>query len=135
VENNIVNDIWSWFIYSFNWCNIIYIVYVATKVTKYFRIRMIEIKDKPEKRKEMNFLQNYLLILTILPVISIVTRLPATINRVYGIFSDSQPFILFLLHDVFWTLTGFFNSLTYIYFFRSILKCEKKAIVENIIEV
>jgi hypothetical protein len=86
---------------------------------------MSEIKGRNDKEKERKFIKQYLLIITMLPIISVVTRLPATVNRVYGIFISTPLFVMYLLHVIFWTLTGFFNSLTYFYFFRNTFRCKK----------
>ena len=48
-----------------------------------------------------------------------------TINRLY-IFASKKPnFVLSCLHTIFFSLTGFFNSLVYSYYYRKFIPCIK----------
>ena len=101
--------------------------FVAGFKDYYFKIRQSEIKDIAEKYKELRFLKKYILILRIFPILLIIIRLPGTFNRIYGFISSNDSFILNIIHVVFYSLAGFFNSIVYSYFYRSIFKCKKKS--------
>jgi len=118
--------IWTISIYLFDWLNIMYIIYAFFVATRYFEKRKVEINDDITKIKELNFLKKYVFILKAFPIILILNRLPGLMNRVYSLISKEDSFFLFMMHSIAMSLSGFFNSLIYSYFYRSVWRCCKR---------
>ena len=58
---NYFSYLWTISIYIFDWSNILYIIYALIVATKYFEKRKSEIFFDPSKKKELKFLQKYVL--------------------------------------------------------------------------
>ena len=104
----------------------IYNIYCAIKVGNYFEKRQVEIAGKSEKEKELNYLKKYVLILRLFPIITVITRFPATINRIWGLIFRTDIFVLYILHVSFYSLVGLCNSMIYAFFYRSVFRCKKR---------
>jgi cAMP receptor-like G-protein coupled receptor len=124
---------WIIIFYLFNWGNIIYSIYALISTSMYFSKRQAEIGNDSEKIREAKYLRKYIFILRIFPLILIITRLSGTMNRLYSMIQDEDSFFLFAFHSTVFSLVGFFNSLIYSYFYRSVFKecCKKKEIESN----
>jgi hypothetical protein len=123
------NDIFNlWFILFevYIWTNIVYNVIVAYKVSVYFKKREEEIKNKENKEQELLFLKKYSFMLKIFPLIMISTRLPEIINRVTEAILHRPVMALYLIHIVFFSLSGLFNSIIYSFFFKNVFINRKK---------
>jgi hypothetical protein len=119
--------IWFVLIFTMNWVNIIYTVYSGLSAAGYFAIRRNEIEGIPDKVKEKDFLEKYIFIARVLPMVLLVCCLPFAINTIYIITSKELNKALFTVHLSMYSLIGFFNTLAYSYFYRSIFKkCKKK---------
>jgi hypothetical protein len=110
--------------YIFNWLNLFYIFYALIAASIYFSKRHKEIMADSSKYREQRFLNKYIVILRIFPIVLMITHLPGVANRCYSLFTASDSHILFICQSVAISLSGFFNSLLYSYFYRSVFKKE-----------
>jgi hypothetical protein len=120
--------IWSSLIYTFKWANLIYTVYAGFYAARYFALRRKEIKGQKAKEREKKFLEKYIFILRALPIILLVGFIPPTVSRMYTFITQDVNFYLDVLHLSMYTLLGFFNSLAYSYFYRSLFRCKRTEI-------
>ncbi len=122
-QNLAQSDAWIWalIIYIFSWVNIIFNFFAVYKAIRYFEIRAFEIKE--ENHKEYNFLKNFCIVLKFFPMILIICWFFPTINRIYTFISHKQNVVLFSLHILFTSMTGFFNTLVYSYYYKSFIPC------------
>jgi hypothetical protein len=126
-EKNSSSYIWITIINVYSYIHIIYISYATFISVKYFYNRKREIIEKRGKQeKEARFLKKYIFILIFYPVIALLTRLPSTINRLASLIFEKDFFVLYLLHCIFFPLTGFFNSIVNSYFYRKVFICQRK---------
>jgi hypothetical protein len=77
-----------------------------------FVVRLIFLLRK-ELQNEKDLADKYTNKLKWYPLIQIISYLPATVNRVYGIISDEESFTLMLIQIIFDSLTGLAFSLVY----------------------
>jgi hypothetical protein len=107
--------------------NVLYTVYSGLSAAKYFARRLLEIDGMVDKVKEKRFLEKYIFLSRVLPIVLLLCTLPSVINAVYISFTDEFNRVLFYLDAILYTLIGFVNSLAYSYFYRAIFrKCCKK---------
>jgi len=120
---NSYSYLWTILIYAFDWVNIMYIIYALIVASQYFEKRKAEINCDQTKSRELHFLHRYVLILKAFPIILMINRLPSLINRAYSLFFKRDSFSLFMMHSIALGLGGFFNSVIYSFFYRSLFRC------------
>ena len=83
-------------------------------IIRYFSKRLREIKNS-DKEDEKKFIKKNKFIMYSFPLILIITKVPATINRSISILYGKSCFGLYFLQSVCAPLMGIFNSLVFFY--------------------
>lgn len=124
-------DIWIYIMYTFMWLHILIICSHFYKIIKYFTKRLREIRNQ-NREDEKKFIKKNKMILYCFPIILILSKTPATINRVMFIFFSFESLILFHLQAAFSPLIGILNSFVFIHIHAAFLKEKKVRKIESI---
>lgn len=116
-----IDDLWIYVMYAFMWSNILVISLHFYKILCYFKLRLREIRNQ-NKEEEKKFLQKNILILYCFPLILIIVKSPATLNRVAAIFFKFHSVLLFHLQAAFSPMIGVLNSFVFFHIHIKFLK-------------
>ena len=124
-DDVVLNILWSYIIYFFCWANIFVISYKFYMLISYFNSRSEEIKFNQNKIEERKYIKKSKYIMYAFPIILIISKFPATINRCIVLILDINSPILYHFQASFSACIGFFNSLVFIYIHRRFILKKK----------
>jgi len=110
--------------YTFMWTHILIICTHFFKIINYFTKRLSEIRNQ-NREDEKKFIKKNKMILYCFPIILILSKTPATINRVMFIFFSFENLIFFHLQAAFSPLIGILNSFVFIHIHAAFLRERK----------
>jgi len=113
-----INIFWSYLIYIFCWGNIFIMTYKFYKLIKYFNSRTEEIKFNQNKLEERKYIKKNKFVMYAFPIILMLTKIPATMNRCFVLISGTQWILLYHLQASFSVSIGIFNSIVFIFIYR-----------------
>lgn len=117
-SNDFTGITWSYLIYVFTWVNIFIISYKISRVIAYFNSRSQEIKFSLNKIQERKYIKKSKYIMYAFPLILIICKIPATINRCIVLILEEESAILYHFQAAFSCLCGFLHSIVFIYIHR-----------------
>eukprot|EP00455_Lapot_gusevi_P037867 TRINITY_DN4247_c0_g1_i3.p1 TRINITY_DN4247_c0_g1~~TRINITY_DN4247_c0_g1_i3.p1 ORF type:complete len:297 (-),score=46.43 TRINITY_DN4247_c0_g1_i3:43-933(-) len=110
IKNDTSGTTWRFLqFYVWLWTSIIFIVWVYYRIQRHYS----SIEDQSSQDASTAARQKMMQRMKLYPATLIICYFFATINRLYSIFSPEPNFTLFVLHTIFASSKGFFNSMIY----------------------
>ena len=99
--------------------NFIFLILSTYQIHNYFTSRYYEIKDDSEKSKEKKIINQYRILVLLIPFIVCFSKIPVFLNRTYEIFSKTKNYLVDI-HSISSSFEGFLYSIIYFFYYRQI---------------